>query len=526
MQTHAAFSKRPLGATAMVNCVAHTRRQHLAALAAFSLFAPAILRAGERAEPFSFDRLIDRARTLARQPWRAPEAKDGTHTIDYDALNRIAYRADAGALGGKVRFFPLSRTAPVPVRINLVTDGMAIPFRPDATLFETDDPALRQMLDQLEGFAGFRVMNPGGIGDWLAFQGASYFRAAGALDQYGLSARGIAIDTAVPGRIEEFPRFTEFWITEGPDGQVIVHALLDSPSLTGAFRFACSLGSRGVAQDVSVVLFARKDIAQLGLAPLTSMYWYGASDRTGAADWRPEIHDSDGLAIHTGAGERIWRPLRNPPRLATSSFLDRTPRGFGLLQRDRNFEHYQDDGVFYERRPSLWVTPTGDWGKGAVTLYEIPTSGEIHDNIVAFWVSERPMRAGETRRFAYRLDWIAEEPAPVPPARVIAHWEGVAGRPGEAPLPRARKLVADFEGTVLRGRTRGNVMPELSVTTGRVLSVNAYPVVGQPQRWRLMADIEQPDADTTDDTADVRAFLRAGNETLSETLVHQMHWTR
>jgi glucans biosynthesis protein len=189
-------------------------------------------------------------------------------------------------------------------------------------------------------------MNPGGQGDWLAFQGASYFRTAGPLDQYGLSARGLAIDTGL-SKPEEFPRFTKFWLEQGPGDAITVYALLDSPSAAGAWRFVNRRTPAGIVQDVSMSLQLRNDVTRLGLAPLTSMFWYGEGQRDKAIDWRPEIHDSDGLAMTTGRGEQIWRPLNNPSRAILNSFADRDPKAFGLLQRDRNFDHYQDDGVFY-----------------------------------------------------------------------------------------------------------------------------------------------------------------------------------
>ena len=155
--------------------------------------------------------------------------------------------------------------------------------------------------------------------------------------------------------------------------------------------------------DIEKHLFLRADIERLGIAPLTSMFWYAEYGRERIADWRPEVHDSDGLAIWNGAGERIWRPLNNPTRVFHTSYLDHNPKGYGLLQRDRVFDHYLD-GVGYDRRPSTWVEPIGDWGKGVVQLVEIPTDDEIHDNIGAYWLPEQPARAGDAL------------PLPLPPA--------------------------------------------------------------------------------------------------------------
>ncbi len=222
------------------------------------------------------------------------------------------------------------------------------------------------------------------------------------------------------------------------------YCLLDGPSLSGAYRFVMTRG-KGVVMDIEKRLFIRKDIERFGVAPLTSMFWYSETIKPTAVDWRPEVHDSDGLAIWTGAGERIWRPLNNPPRTIASSFGDTDPKGFGLLQRDRAFDNYMD-GVFYERRPSLWIEPKGSWGKGAVQLIEIPTDDEIHDNIVAAWIPERPVRAGQEFSFAYRAHWQADEPNPTPLGRCVATRLGNGGQPGQ-PRPRGvRKFMLEFKG--------------------------------------------------------------------------------
>ena len=208
-------------------------------------------------------------------------------------------------------------------------------------------------------------MTEPGHPDWLAFLGASYFRSPAETGQYGLSSRGLAIDTGMPTP-EEFPRFTSFWVEplEGRRG-LAIHALLDSPRMTGAFRME-TVREQGTLMDIEARLFPRADMTRVGIAPLTSMFWYAKHNRKQAADWRPEIHDSDGLAIWTGAGERIWRPLNDPAAVQTSTFLDANPKGFGLVQRERHFSAYEDDGAFYDRRPSVWVEPVGDWGEGAV----------------------------------------------------------------------------------------------------------------------------------------------------------------
>jgi glucans biosynthesis protein len=502
-----------------------TRREHFASLAAFALLIPSMARAAEgTGEAFSWLGLVARAKALAAKPWRPIELRSHAHAIDYDAVGQIGYRADKtlwndNANGG-IRFFPLSRYAQMPISVSVVDKGRAVPFRYDPSLFEANTPELTAIVAESDGFAGFRIMNPGNIGDWMAFQGASYFRSAGTLNQYGLSARGLAINTSVPGMSEEFPAFTHFWLERGADGAVIIYALLDGPSITGAYRFVNRKGASAVTQDVSLTLFPRKDIAQLGIAPLTSMFWYGEGNRRQAIDWRPEIHDSDGLALLTGTGERLWRPLNNPPRATTSSFFDKTPRGFGLLQRDRTFDHYQDDGVFYQKRPSLWVEPQGDWGAGAVTLYEIPTARETDDNIVTFWTPAKQPKRGQRLDYAYRLNWTSAEPEPISVARATDTWEGVAGRPGHEPTPNARKIVIDFVGAGLARFGRNDLTPVIDIKDGRVLASAAYPVAGSENHWRLTADIGR----NSDQTSDLRVFLRGDGTALTETVLYQLHW--
>lgn len=508
-----------------------SRRDLLAALAAAGLLpefiaAPALAQsAAPKLGPpssFSWPALQARAIALSEKPWKAPPPPPAAlQAIDYDTAGALAYRADAtiwpGRSGG-VRFFHQNRYARDAVTVHLVENGQAREVVYDEALFDRPAGVKIPDLGSAGGFSGFRLLSPGGHSDWLAFTGASYFRAAGALDQYGLSARGLAINTgrATP---EEFPRFGEFWLERGPGEAWTIYALLDTPSAAGAWRFVNRKTARGVFQDVSLTVRLRADVASLGFAPLTSMFWYGEGNRRQAADWRPEIHDSDGLAIWNGRGERLWRPLNNPTRPITNSFQDKNPKGFGLLQRDRAFDHYQDDGVFYERRPSLWVEPLGDWGPGAVALYEMPTAGETDDNIVAWWQPAGPARAGDRHDLAYRLSWVADEPAPSPLARVVDTWTGQAGRPGLPPITGASKLVVDFLGQRLAPLNRqSGVKPDCDAVRGKVLSADAYPVVGQPGRWRLVVDI----ARESGEPVDFRGQLKLGGLSVTETCLVQL----
>jgi len=271
--------------------------------------------------------------------------------------------------------------------------------------------------------------------------------------------------------------------------------------------------------NVHCDLFCRAGIARLGVAPLTSMYWYGENERRKATDWRPEIHDSDGLALWTGKGERIWRPLINPPRVQTNAFMDTGPKGFGLMQRDRDFANYQDDGAFYNKRPSLWVEPKGDWGAGAVELVEIPTQDEIQDNIVAYWRPARELRKGDSLAFDYRLYWQNSEPAyPDTIAKVVATRLGRGGIPGQNPWPRDKqKFVVDFSGGQISSMpVRFDIAPVAAASRGKVDNAHVLKVVGT-DLWRASFDLQIEGSQPVD----LRMFLRLGDKTLSETWLYQ-----
>lgn len=516
-----------------------TRRTILAG--SLSLTGATLLGAPALAEPrlvlgearaFDFDRLIERARLLAEEPYAAPEvaAREQLDKIDYDAHWQIRYREGQSfsppGSDARVQLFYPGRFFPEPVGIHLVENGAArqILFRNDYFTMPADSPA-RHLPDTV-GFAGFRVMRPGLGPDWVSFLGASYFRTDGPFRQYGLSARGLAVDTGL-SRAEEFPRFSQFWLTgpEEADDDLTVYALLEGPSVTGAYRFGLARGARGVGHTTTIAsrLFFRRKVERLGIAPLTSMYWYSQRDRLLADDWRPEIHDSDGLALATGAGERLWRPLNNPKVVRTSSFSDQDPKGFGLIQRDRAFAHYQDDGVFYDRRPSAWVEPLGDWGAGAVQLIEIPAHDETFDNIVAYWSPAEMPGPGDALEFDYRIRWGDRDPAPADVATVAATWQGQGGIPGQSVLQNADKMVVDFVGPALSGLDmEDGVEPIVSVSGGKIVSeVSARPIVGA-KGWRLMFDFEV----TGEGPAELRGYLRKDGQALTETWMAQAQANR
>ena len=495
--------------------------------------APRHVRAGPalgEPEPHAFELLIERARALARAPFVPPErpAPDLVQAIDYERHGQIRFRPERALWAegpGRlpVSFFPLGRLFPHPVAIHRVEDGRARRVLYDPEDYESPADHPWRAIGPAGGHAGFRVHEPRSRPDWprqdwLAFLGASYFRAIGELGQYGLSARAVAVDTAEPGG-EEFPAFTSFWLHPAlrVEEPLVIEALLDGPSLTGAFRFLAWRGA-GVEMEVEAFLFFRRTVARLGIAPLTSMFWYAEYGESRWLDWRPEVHDSDGLAIWTGAGERIWRPLNNPETVVVSSFLDRDPRGFGLLQRDRNVEHYLD-GVRFERRPSAWVEPLEPWGPGAVQLVEIPTDHEIHDNIVAMWVPAEPPPAGGEGRWRYRLFWLAEDPyAPRGLATVAATRIGRGHEPG---APRALdifRIVVEFEGRALDALPEGTLPePVVSASRGRLLRVVAEPVPGT-RRLRILFDLHAPGGEPVE----LRAWLRLAERALSETWLWQL----
>ena len=302
------------------------------------------------AAPFSFDRLRRLAAETASTPYVAPHnpAPDILQQIDYDAHGKIKFRPQDALWGGQpdlrrfpVTFFHLGRYFQLPVRMHMVEGAKAreIIYRQD--YFDMPADSVARKLPKGAGFAGFRFQEATDgtldwkTNDWVAFLGASYFRAIGALYQYGLSARGVTVDVASPTGPEEFPAFTQIWLEEAKEADhVTVYALLDGPSLAGAFRFVM-WRRKDVQMDIECHLSLRKPVARFGLAPLTSMYWFSETAKPTAVDWRPEVHDSDGLSLWTGTGERIWRPLNNPPRTTASAFADKSPKGFGLLQRDR-----------------------------------------------------------------------------------------------------------------------------------------------------------------------------------------------
>jgi glucans biosynthesis protein len=514
-----------------------TRRDLLArviALAAWGALAPAGLHAA-RAEargrpdgkPFSKEWLRDEARRLAQEPFQPPEdgLPDWIAHLDWDAYQSIRFKKEhslwaAEKLPFQARLFHLGLYFKHPVLLYEVVHGMAEPIHYSKELFTYGEKVAVPARVGDVGFAGFRMLaHPDFERDRFAFLGASYFRAVGGTLQYGLSARGLAVDTGLP-RPEEFPEFRKFWL-ERPSKQarsVTIHALLDSPSVAGAYTFVVDPGDTTV-MEIETHLFPRKAIERIGIAPLTSMYQHGENDRRVSDDFRPEIHDTDGLSLWTGTGEWIWRPLVNSPMVRVNSFMDENPKGFGLLQRDRNFDHYLDDGANYHLRPSAWVEPLGEWGRGAVQLVEIPTPDETFDNIVAFWNPAEPFGPGQERSFRYRLSWGSRPPRRSPAAAVISTRSGVGGLPGQKAVPHTRKFVIDFEGGRLKGLPKSaKVEPVISASRGEIREPAARPLRGTPA-WRCNFDLYSEGHEPVD----LRCYLRDAGGALTETWLYQ--WT-
>ena len=488
-----------------------------ASLVAALVLAP--LRAFNRGE------VIRRAQTLAASPYanRASDLSESLRQLTYDEYRMIQFDerrtlwAEEG-LPFRVQFFHPGFVHDRTVQVSQLVTGepLLIPF--ETGLFRYHGQFRPAHLPRDLGFSGFRISHPlnstAKFDELAAFQGASYFRALGQGQRYGLSARGLSIDTGA-SRPEEFPLFTEFWIERPAKDarQVVVHALMESPSATGAFQFTLIPGpSTTVEVELRLFLRAGAEVGTFGFAPLTSMFWHGESSATVNNDYRPEVHDSDGLMIHRGNGEWIWRPLSNPRQVRTVSFADRDPRGFGLVQRDRRFASYEDLEACYHLRPSAWVKPRGDWGRGELRLVEIPTADETNDNIVAFWVPEEKPVAGRAFDLSYQLVWYMETEAGSihPPAG-----RAVGTRLGRSRThePELQRVIVDF-GHVAKREGGGEVEAVLDVGTGAQLVHQGLQWNPFNETWRLAFALKR---DGSGRPVELRAFLRQADDGLTET---------
>lgn len=485
----------------------------------------------EPAEPegqeFSFDLLTEWMRERSAQSYEPPanQLPEIIADLTYDDYRHIQFRAQQARWREEgsqfhVHAFHPGWLYPELVDIFEVEEGVARPMG-----FTTDDFQYYGHLadifaegEALPGVVGFRLNNPlnrlGVFDELIAFVGASYFRALGRGNFYGLSARGLAINTGI-GSSEEFPRFSQFYLEKPQPGQrnVVVCAALDSQSVTGAFRFDIIPGEETVI-DVTARLFFRAEVEQLGVAPMTSMFLYAENNRSKFDDYRPQVHDSNGLQVMRDGGDVLWRALNNPIRLASSYLSETNPRGFGLIQRDRDFADYQDSEARYERRPSLMIEPIGDWGPGNVRLVEIPSDLEVNDNIVAFWLPEQRVSAGEEREYSYRMRWgdiSVDEDSEL--AYVLETRTGHGGVSGVENAPDLRKFVVDFRGGMLAGLPGDNddIEAVFTVTGGEVVGSVLKKV--DDSTWRLVLDVQLGGAPTVELVAHVAGFGRKLTET-------------
>lgn len=481
---------------------------------------------GQPVPKFGFDDVIRRARDLGTAPFEAnpPPLPDALGRLDFDGWRDIRFRRDKAFLAQddspfRVEMFHLGHLYLRPVTINIVREGIATPIPYSTGLFDYGRNKIDKPLPVNLGFAGFRLLfplnRPDVMDEAIAFLGASYFRFLGRKQRYGMSARGLTVNAGLPQ--EEFPFFREFWIESPPAGasRVTIYALLDGESVTGAFRLDLAPGNESVI-DVDCALFPRRAGDKFGIAPLTSMFFTSQNDRRLSGDFRPELHDSDGLLLHSGTGEWIWRPLRNPAAPELSTFLDREMTGFGLLQRDRIFEDYQDLDLAYELRPSYWVEPRTPWGEGRVDLVELPTADETNDNIVTAWTSHDPVEAGKTYSYSYSIIASLNLARLSPGGRVSKTFQTQARSLGssEVVTPGSRRFLIDFSGGDLgyfsNEPTLVDVVP--TSTNGRILRSFLVP---NPHinGFRAAIDIELAAGQSTD----LRAFLKAGTRALTET---------
>lgn len=478
---------------------------------------------------FDFEEVLRRARELSTAPFEAnpqplPEA---LNKLDFDAWRDIRFRPDKAFLNNsgsqfRLQLFHLGHLFRRPVIVNTIRDNIPTPIPYAANLFDYGRVKLEKPLPVNLGFAGFRLHyplnTPKVFDEVIAFLGASYFRFLGRGQRYGSSARALTV-AAGTGE-EEFPFFREFWIeTPEPNAdRVTIYGLLDSEATTGAYRFDL-YPSKDSVLEISATLFPRKADTKFGLGALTSMFFIGENEHRIGQDFRPELHDSDGLLIHSGTGEWIWRPLRNPAHLEISTFLDRDIRGFGLLQRDRDFDHYQDLELGYEMRPSYWVEPKENWGEGHVELVELPTSDETNDNIVVSFVPKDPLEPGKPFSFGYKITAGLNLSRLSPGGRTINTYQTTARALGspEPLTPGTRRFIVDFAGGDLAYYLSDPGLVEVVPTASQGKIVRSF-IVPNPhtQGFRAAFDVELDSGQSTD----LRAFLRTGTRALTETWIY------
>jgi len=469
---------------------------------------------------FASSTVHELAQKLAARNYSVTRIPDSSplRELSYDQYRAIRVNSDRAIWRNeqvpfRLEVLPAGFLFTLPVHVSIVESAIAREITPGPTTFLVDPPIARLLGETPIPLSGLRLrtrLNSRSSWDeFLTFQGASYFQAIPKNGQFGLSARGLAIRTAHP-QGEEFPEFTHFWV-ERPSANasgIVVHALLDSPSTTGAYRFSITPGAE-TNMDVDLTLYPRVPLDNVGIAPLTSMFLFDESERTRIDDYRDEVHKSDGLQIVLASGEQVFRPLRNPTQLQISAFTSVAPRAFGLVQRSRRLSDFHDLEAAYEDRPSAWIEPTSDWGEGEVQLIEIPTDLETNDNIVAMWKPKEVIPAGKPWRTSYRIRW-TDTPRVLPRLGRVT-----ATRTGPTRDGKRRLFVVEFVGA--GGETEGLTL-ELSSSQGRISNAQL-----QPNRLTkgIRASFELAPGDAK--LAELRMRIVRGDRPVTETWLYR--WT-
>jgi len=472
------------------------------------------------AYPFSFDTLLEEAKHRAAAPY-APQRSSLPAALDKlspEQYRSIHFNPEAGIwradkLPFRLELLRAAYNLSTAVTVSTVEDGVAKDLVATPAMFQMAGalpPQLAKVSLPLSGFRiRSRINSPKIWDEFLVFQGASYFRAVAKNLLYGLSARGLAINTGEPSG-EEFPLFTHFWI-ERPGARataIVIYALLESESTTGAYKFTVQPGVETIT-DVELTLFPRSEMRVVGIAPLTSMFLFDETNRGRLDDYRPEVHDSDGLQITNKSGEQLFRQLANPLKLQVSTFTTQAPMGFGLVQRSRQQSDFQDFDARYERRPSAWITPKGEWGMGAVELVEIPSGRESNDNIVAFWRPAQPLPPGHPAQFAYSIAWIDEPALPKGLGMVVATRSG-------ASIDRKRRVfLLDIVGA---GEKLDGLRLDLSASAGKISNATLTSN-SELHGLRASFDIDPNDADLIE----LRLRVMRGDLPVTETWLYR--WT-
>jgi glucans biosynthesis protein len=506
-----------------------------------SLLAGSVCAASESAE-VNLDYVAQLALERAQKPFHSPH-RDlpfvlRPENLDYDKYRQIEFRPDralwaADDLPFRIEFFHPGYIYHEPIHVNEFTSTYTQPIRFDKDFFDYHELNIARHIPSESGYAGFRVLNqlndPGRWDELGSFLGASYFRLLGKNLRYGQSARGLALDSGEADRPEEFPIFTDWWLGKPGEGDSGVHlyAILDSVSCAGAYEFFIRPGETTTASIKAVLYFRetnniaaadknRQPSKTVGLAPLTSMFWFGKDTERKFDDYRTEVHDSDGLLVHMGNGEIFWRPLDNPPATRHQVFHAPNIKGYGLLQRERNFAAYQDMFNLYHQVPSVWVEPDGNWGDGDLHLVELSTDYEGLDNIVAFWDPKIKPVPLQPFRLGYTLYWEGGD-ADVRRSenRVVSTRIGP-----DTQFAGARQFVIDFDGPKLDAIPADKPPVAIANCSGNATIVDNFVTRNTfLGTWRVILKM-QPKAGSHD-LVDLRCTLQQGTNAVGETWTYQ-----